>query len=460
MSNYKQADFAQMKEHFFSGATTSYQYRKAQLKVLQHALNKNEQALTDALFKDLHKSQTESYFSEIGILQIEIRHALKNLAKWMEPKQVNSPLVIFPSESRIVRDPLGVVLIIAPWNYPLMLLLAPLVGAIAGGNCTVLKPSEYTPHTSAVVAKMLAEHFDPRYIKVVEGDGALVVPQMMHENRFDHVFFTGSKTVGKEIAKMAAEKLVPVTLELGGKSPCIVDADADIDIAARRITWGKFTNAGQTCVAPDYLLVHESIKEKLIERVKHTIRSFYTDNPKNSPDFGRIVNRQRFDKLVSYLQQGKVIEGGKVDEADLYIAPTIMLDVTSDVAVMKEEIFGPVLPVISFINDEEVQDILQRNPNPLAFYYFGNDKKKQEAFMNKIRFGGGCINNTLVHLGNLNLPFGGVGQSGVGAYHGKYSFDTFTREKSIVHTANWLDPSVKYPPYQGKLKYLKWFFRI
>ncbi len=459
MNTFSISDFEQMRQYFLSGITTDYVFRKRQLQVLKLAVKKYETALTEALFKDLHKSPEEAFTTEIGFIYAEISHTLSNLKAWMEPQKVSTPIVLFPSSSQIIREPLGVCLIIAPWNYPFQLLIAPLIGAVAGGNCAVLKPSEFTTYTSAVVIKMMEEFFDKKYIFVVEGDGSIVVPQMMNENRFDHVFFTGSIPVGKEIAKLAAPKLVSVTLELGGKSPCIVDKDADIEVAAKRITWGKFTNAGQTCVAPDYILVHESRKHELIKGINKSIQSFFGDDPQQSADYGRIINERRFNKLESYLQQGKVITGGKVNRHSLYFAPTIMEDVNTEAPVMREDIFGPILPVFTFNKHEDAFKMIDANPNPLSLYFFGNNNKIADKYINKIQFGGCCINNTLVHLANAELPFGGVGNSGVGAYHGKFSFDTFTRMKSVLKTSTLIDPSVKYPPYKGKLKMLKWFFK-
>jgi aldehyde dehydrogenase (NAD+) len=459
MNTFSVDDFQQMRQYFLSGATKEYTFRKQQLRLLKQAIKKYEKALTEALFKDLHKSPEEAFATEIGFIYSEISHTISNLKSWMEPQRVGSPMVLFPSSSKIIREAIGVCLIIAPWNYPFQLLIAPLIGAIAGGNCAVLKPSEFTTHTSAVVVKLIAEFFDRRYITVVEGDGTLVVPQMMKENRFDHIFFTGSIPVGIEIAKLAAPKLVSVTLELGGKSPCIVDGDADIKVAAKRITWGKFTNAGQTCVAPDYLLVHESRKHELVKGINESIRSFFGDDPQRSPDYGRIINERRFDKLESYLPQGKVITGGKADRNDLFFAPTLMEDVNTEAQVMKEEIFGPILPVFTFNDHKDAFKMIDANPNPLSLYFFGSNNKIANEYIEKVQFGGGCINNTLVHLGNAELPFGGVGNSGVGAYHGKFSFDTFTRMKSVLKTSTLFDPSAKYPPYKGKLKMLKWFFK-
>lgn len=458
MSQFASSDFTQMQQYFFSGVAAEYSFRKQQLQLLKKAIETYETRIMGALFKDLHKSKEESFTTEIGFVHAEISHTLKHLKNWMAKSSVDTPLFLFPSVSTIIREPLGVCLIIAPWNYPFQLLIAPLIGAIAGGNCTVLKPSEMAANTATVIYEMMSEFFDKRYITVVEGDGAVVVPQMMNENRFDHVFFTGSIPVGREIAKMAAEKLVPVTLELGGKSPCIVDEDADIKVAAKRVVWGKFTNAGQTCVAPDYLLVHEKNKNELIEEMKKSIHQFYGADPINSGDYGRIINQKRLDKLKSYLDNGTIITGGQVQDSELYLSPTLMEDIAAEAPVMKEEIFGPILPVITFKKHEEALSIIHQNAHPLSLYYFGNNTKKEDYFINNVQFGGGCINNTLVHLANADLPFGGVGNSGIGAYHGKFSFETFTRAKAVVKTPTWIDPALKYPPYKGKLKWLRWFF--
>ncbi len=456
---FSENDYSFMRQFFVSGATHSYSFRIAKLKALKKAIEKYEDALAEALFNDLHKSKEEAFMTEIGFLYAEISHTIKHLQNWILTQNVSTPSAIMPSSSKVLRVPLGVVLIIAPWNYPLQLLLCPLVGAIAGGNCAIIKPSEVTPHTSAVVSQLIRETFDSKFITVIEGDGAVIVPEIMKKHRFDHVFFTGSTAVGREIAKLAANKLVPVTLELGGKSPCIVDKDVELKTAAQRITWGKFTNAGQTCVAPDYLLVHEDRKDELIAGIKHSIDKFYGTDPKSSADYGRIVNERRFDKLTAYLGQGEVISGGEISKSDLYFSPTLMQNVSLDAPVMSEEIFGPILPVFSYKTSEEAIKIINRNANPLALYIFTKNKKVEQLYTSNVEFGGGCINNTLVHLGNPGLPFGGVGNSGVGAYHGKFSFDTFTRPKAILKSATWIDPSIKYPPYRGKLKWLRWFCR-
>ncbi len=426
---------------------------------MKQVLLKYEQQIYDALYKDLKKSKEESYASELGLLLAEINVTLKNLRRWLQPQSAGTDLVNLPSRSKIYRDPLGVVLIIAPWNYPLQLLLIPLVGAIAGGNCAVLKPSELAPATSSIINEIISETFSREYIEIVEGEGAAVIPMMMNSFRFDHVFYTGSIPVGKIIYELAAKKLVPVTLELGGKSPAVVEADADIASAANRIVLGKFLNVGQTCIAPDYLLVHESIKNKLIEKIKTRITKFYTGDASTSEDYGKIINERRFDKLVSYLSQGTILAGGQYDKSKLFIAPTVMDNIKIGSSINEEEIFGPILPVYSFKNMDQAVEIIQKNANPLAFYLFTNSKKKEEEWISRIPFGGGCVNNTDWHFTNHHIPFGGVGNSGMGAYHGKYTFDTFTRLKPVMKTPAWFDPAVKYPPFKGKLKLFKWIIR-
>ena len=448
-----------MRIYYDGGATRSYDFRKDQLVKFKKGLLKYEQEIYSALYSDLKKSKEESYATELGLLLAEINTMLKNLKQWMQPESVTTQLVNLPSTSKIYRDPLGVVLIIAPWNYPFQLMMLPLAGAIAGGNCVVLKPSELAPATSAVIQKIVSEIFPKEYIKVVEGDGATVVTEMMNGFQFNHVFYTGSISVGKIIYKMAAEKLVPVTLELGGKSPAIVEADADIAATAKRIVLGKFVNAGQTCIAPDYLLVHADIKEALLGKIKKTIEKFYTNDSVNSDDYGKIINENRFNKLVSYLSLGKIIYGGHHDRSKLHIAPTLIENVSIDSALMTEEIFGPILPVNTFNTTEEAMKIVQRNANPLSFYLFTKSSKKQNEWIEKISFGGGCINNSAWHFANKNFPFGGVGNSGMGAYHGKYSFKTFTREKPVMKTPTWFDPDLKYPPFKGKMKLFKWVIR-
>ncbi|MES1215621.1 MAG: aldehyde dehydrogenase, partial [Bacteroidota bacterium] len=441
-----------MRNYFESGNTRSYAFRIEQLKKLKHVLLNHEKEIYDALYNDLKKSKEESYATELGLLLAEINVTIKNLRRWMQPQSAKTDLVNLPSRSKIYRDPLGVVLIIAPWNYPLQLLLIPLVGAIAGGNCVVLKPSELAPATSSIINKIISETFSRQYIEIVEGDGARLVPMMMNSFRFDHVFYTGSIPVGKIIYQLAAKELVPVTLELGGKSPAIVEADADLSAAANRIVLGKFINVGQTCIAPDYLLVDEVVKDKLIDKIKAQIDNFYTSDASVSEDYGKIINERRFDKLVSYLSQGRILAGGQHDKSKLFIAPTIMDAIKPGASIKEEEIFGPILPVYSFKNTDEAVEIVKKNANPLAFYLFTSSKKKEEEWISRVSFGGGCVNNTDWHFTNHHIPFGGVGNSGLGAYHGKYTFDTFTRAKPVMKTPTWFDPSIKYPPFKGRLK--------
>ncbi|MGI8583092.1 MAG: aldehyde dehydrogenase [Chitinophagaceae bacterium] len=453
------SSLADLRNYYNSHVTKPFSFRKQQLKLLKQTLFKYDKEIEQALFADLNKNREETYATETGLVLAEINVTLKNLREWMEPKSAGTNLVNLPSTSKIYRDPLGVVLIIAPWNYPVQLLLIPLVGAIAGGNCVVLKPSEFAPATDKMLHKIIAEIFPPEFVFYVHGDGSEVVPAMMKNFRFDHVFYTGSIPVGKIIYQMAAEKLVPVTLELGGKSPAIIHADADITVAAKRIAFGKFVNTGQTCIAPDYVLVHNDVKEKFIEKLKETITKFYSVDASSNYNYGKIINEKRFDKLVSYLDEGNIVTGGEHNKEKLFIAPTVLDDVSLDSTLMTEEIFGPLLPVITFSTIEEAMNIVQRNAGPLALYLFTTNKKTEEQWIEKIPFGGGCINNADWQFTNHYLPFGGVGNSGIGAYHGKYTFDTFTRLKPVMNTPNWFDPSIKYPPLKGKLKLFKWVIK-
>lgn len=448
-----------LRRYYDSGATKSYEFRKEQLKKLKAAVLQYENEIYEALYSDLKKCKEETYAAEIGLLLAEINVALKNLRRWMAPQRAATDLVNLPSQSKIYKDPLGVVLIISPWNYPLQLALIPLVGAIAGGNCAVVKPSELSSATSAVIEKIISQTFSPGYIKVILGDGAEKIPEMMNVFRFDHIFYTGSIPVGRSIYQAAAKDLIPVTLELGGKTPAIVEADADIALASKRIVFGKFLNTGQTCIAPDYLLVHESIKEKLVIRMKSDIEKFYTKDPAQSYEYGKIINERRFDKLLTYLSQGKIIAGGKHNRSKLYIEPTILDDVSMEAPVMNEEIFGPVLPILSFASREEALQIVQHNPNPLALYLFTSSSKNEKEWVQSVAFGGGYINNTAWHFTNHHIPFGGVGNSGMGVYHGKHSFDTFTRAKAVMKAPTWFDPSLKYPPFKGRLKIFKWLIK-
>lgn len=445
--------------YFESGVTRPLSFRRQQLSFLKEAVVKYEHEIHGALYEDLKKSPEEAYATETGLLSTEINVALKNLNRWMRPARVSTNLVNLPSSSKIYHDPLGVVFIIAPWNYPFQLSLIPLVGAIAGGNCALVKPSEWAPATSAVIEKIIKEIFTPDYISMVQGDGALLVPALMQSFRFDHVFYTGSVPAGKLIYQMAAHDLVPVTLELGGKSPAIIERDANLPVAARRIAIGKFANAGQTCVAPDYVLVHADIKDKFLEELIHTITQFYGLRAEESGSYGKIINEKRFDKLISYLSQGDIVSGGQYERSHLFIAPSVLKNVSLESDIMKDEIFGPLLPVLSFNTKEEAMKIIRRNPNPLSLYLFTSDKKNEKWWMEQVPFGGGCINNAAWQFTNHYLPFGGIGNSGMGSYHGKYSFEVFTHAKPVMKTATWIDPKIKYPPFSGKLKLFKWFFR-
>jgi aldehyde dehydrogenase (NAD+) len=448
-----------VRQYFKTGVTKPYSYRKEQLIKLKSSILSHEQDLYDALYADLKKSPEESWVTETGMVIAELNAALKNLHNWMEPERVATNLLNLPSGSRILKEPLGIVLIIGPWNYPFQLLINPLIGAIAAGNCVVLKPSEFAPATDAVMKKIIEEVFPKEYIFYVQGDGATVIPEMMNNFTFDHVFYTGSTLVGKIIYKMAAERLVPVTLELGGKSPCLVESDANIKVAARRITMTKFSNAGQMCVAPDYLLVHESVKDKLVAAIKENIQKFFTEKPEESYNYGKIINEKQFNRITGYLSNGKIVFGGRSNKEKLFIEPTILTDFPLDAQVMKDEIFGPVLPVISFNTPEEAKAVIDNHPNPLSFYIYTSSKKKEKEWLNAVPSGGSCVNNSSWHLTNHHLPFGGRGFSGTGCYHGKYSFETFSHKKAVMKTPTWFDPNIKYPPFKGKLKLFKWVIR-
>ena len=448
-----------MREYYNTGVTKPYAFRKEQLQKLKHSILAHEKDLYEALLADLNKSPEETWVTETGMVISELNAAIKGLRDWMRPEYASTNLLNLPSSSKVIKEPLGVVLIIGPWNYPFQLLINPLIGAIAAGNCVVLKPSEFAPATDAVMKKIIEETFSPRYILYVQGDGASVVPEMMNSFTFDHVFYTGSTVVGKIIYKMAAEKLVPVTLELGGKSPCVVEKDANLKVAARRIAMTKFSNAGQMCVAPDYVMVHTDVKEKFLEHTKESVEQFFGDKPEESYNYGRMVNEKQFNRVVNYIQQGKLVHGGRHDKTNLFIEPTILENIQVDSSVMQDEIFGPVLPVIAFNTKEEALGVINRNKNPLAFYVFTGSKSKEDEWLNSVAFGGGCVNNASWHLTNHHLPFGGRGFSGTGNYHGRYSFETFSHKKAVMKTPTWFDPAIKYPPFKGKLKLFKWIIR-
>jgi aldehyde dehydrogenase (NAD+) len=415
-----------------------------------------EADLLQALHKDLGKGEFEAYTGEVGFVYEEIGHALSHMDEWARTVRVPTPLVHQPSESAIHVQPRGTVLVIGPWNYPLQLMLSPLVGAVAAGNTAVLKPSELAPATAAVVGRLIERTFSPDFCAVV-GGGVPETTRLLAE-RFDHIFFTGSIPVGKVVMRAAAEHLTPVTLELGGKSPCIVDEHVDVAVAARRITWGKFYNAGQTCVAPDYLLVHRSVKSDLLAGIKKSLAEFFGADPQQSPDYGRIVNERHFDRLAE-LVDGKVYLGGQKDRASLYFAPTVLDDARMSDRSMAGEIFGPVLPVLAFDTLDEAVALVKERPNPLACYVFTSRSATEKRIVDEVPFGGGCVNNTLIHLANPHLPFGGVGASGMGAYHGKFSFDTFSHKKAVTKTTTRLDLKLKYPPYAGRLGLIRKLIR-
>lgn len=448
-----------MRQYFDSGITRSYNFRKQQLLKLRESILANEQALYDAMYEDLKKSPEETWVTETGMVIAELNVAIKGLRSWMEREKVATNLLNMPSKSWVMREPLGVVMVIGPWNYPFMLLFVPFLGAIAAGNCVVLKPSENAPATARVVRNIIENVFPPEYISVVEGPGASVVPAMMNNFRFDHVFYTGSTAVGRLVYKMAADKLTPVTLELGGKSPCVVESDADMNVAARRIAVTKFSNAGQMCVAPDYVLVHESKKDELIGKLKKALHKFFGDRPEESYSYGKIINEQQFDRIAGYLDEGTIMHGGRMDRSKLFIEPTILTGVAIDSPVMKEEIFGPVLPVLTFNSSQDAKAIIARNPNPLSFYIYTSSSSKEKEWLASVPAGGVCINNSSWHLTNHHLPFGGRGASGSGHYHGRYTFETFSHLKAVMKTPTWFDPDIKYPPFKGRLRLFKWVIR-
>lgn len=449
------AAIALQREFFATGKTKSYEFRKTQLEKLEKLIKEHDQIILDALHQDLRKPAIEAFGSEVLGSISEIKYILKHLRTWMKPQKVSTPLNLFPSSSSIHTEPLGVVLIVAPWNYPFSLTMQPLLGAIAAGNCAILKPSEHTPNTSRVIAQIINNNFDPSFITVIEG--GIETNQALLAEKFDHIFFTGGTAIGKIVMAAAAKHLTPVTLELGGKSPCIVDATCDLEITAKRIIWGKFYNCGQTCIAPDYLLVQKSIKPILLEKLISYIKTFFGDNPQQSADLGRIVNERQFDRLVGLLDEGKILTGGQYDRGDRYIAPTLIDQVSPDAKVMAEEIFGPILPILEYDQIEEAIALVNAQPKPLALYLFSKNEQLQQRIVQEVAYGGGCFNDIILHVGNPELPFGGVGNSGIGSYHGKASFDTFSHRKSILKNSFRFDLKWRYPPYTMSLETLKKF---
>ena len=437
---------------------TNINFRKETLIKLLNEVIIQENEIIQALYDDFKKPAFEAVLSETSYVILELKDTIKNLKKWAKPKRVFPTILNFPSTDYIYKEPYGKVLIIAPWNYPFQLALCPLISAVAAGNQVVLKPSELTPKTSEIIHKIIAKVFDKNHVAVVEG-GVEVSQQLLSE-RWDYIFFTGSVPVGKIVAKAAAVNLTPVTLELGGKSPCIIDETANLKLAAKRIVWGKFINAGQTCIAPDYILIQKDMKSHFVTYLKEEITKAYGVNPSESPDFARIVNVKNWQRLVNIIEPKKVVFGGQSDIKDCYIAPTLVEENSLESDLMKDEIFGPILPILTYEKATDIETVMSTYEKPLALYVFTENKVFSKQIIQKFSFGGGCVNDTIIHILNNRLPFGGVGHSGIGAYHGKLSFDTFSHKKSIVKKANWLDLPMRYAPYNDKLqtikKLLKW----
>lgn len=444
---------------YLTGATQSVAYRKAQLTKLQAVIEKYDSEIIAALYADLRKSEFEAYATEVGLVLAEITHIVKNLEQWAQPQQVKTAWHYQPAKSFIMREPYGVTLIIAPFNYPFQLVMAPLIAAISGGNTAIIKPSEITPATTAIVKKIITETFATNYIAIVEG-AKEAVTALIHAP-FDYIFFTGSVAVGKIVASAAVQQLIPYTLELGGKSPAIVDQTANLKLAAKRIAWGKFTNAGQTCVAPDYVLVHESVAEKFIAYSKAAITKFYGSEPQQSPDFGRIVHKSHWARLqqLVVVEEKQITFGGAYDEDDLYMAPTLLENCTWQSPIMQDEIFGPLLPILVYSDLSQALYEIQQKPKPLAAYFFSENAKAVDYFLTMLPFGGGCINDTVTHVGSTTLPFGGVGTSGVGSYHGKASFECFTHAKSIFKKSTAIETNALFPPYNKRVKLVRKILR-
>lgn len=439
----KQRDF------FASGRTFPISCRVKALNLLERAILKYKQKLYKALRSDLGKSKAESYMCEVGLTLSELRFVRKHIHSWSKTRTVQTPLAQFHGKSFTIQEPYGVVLILSPWNYPVLLTLEPLIGALAAGNCCVAKPSAYSPATSQVIAQLIQETFPKGYVAVVEGGRE--ENQTLLEQTFDYIFFTGGVNVGKLVMEKASAHLTPVTLELGGKSPCIIDHTANLKLAAKRIVFGKYLNCGQTCVAPDYVLIEPGVKDRFLKYVKREITRMYGNNPLDNPNYGKMINQKHFDRVLGLIHSAKTVYGGESNMDTLQIAPTILDRITEEDAVMQEEIFGPVLPVLTVSSMDEAYAFIRKRPQPLALYLFTSDKKMEKRFLKRVPFGGGCVNDTIIHLATPYMGFGGVGNSGMGSYHGKKSFETFSHEKSIVKKYTWIDLPLRYPPY-NKLK--------
>ena len=448
----------QQRTFFSTHITLDVNYRLTMLKKLKNTIIRYESGIQDALKTDLGKSETESYMCEIGLTLSELSYQIGHLKQYARPKRHRTGIANFHAKSFTVKEPYGCVLIMSPWNYPFMLCMEPLVGALAAGNCCILKPSAYSPATSAVIKKIIEEVFPAQYVAVVEG-GRAENTELLNQ-RFDYIFFTGGVTVGKQVMEKASANLTPVTLELGGKSPCIIDSTCNPEIAAARLAFGKFLNCGQTCVAPDYVLIDRRIKDKFLSLLKEQIVRMYGEKPLNNQDYGKIINRKHFDRLLGLIDTEKCILGGHYDETSLRIEPTVLDAVTEQDPVMQEEIFGPILPILTYDTLEEAERFVTSREKPLAFYLFTNDKTTEKRFLNQVSFGGGCINDTIIHLATSEMGFGGVGNSGMGSYHGRKSFETFSHEKSIVKKYCWLDLPMRYQPYSKlHLKLIRLFLR-
>ncbi len=443
------------REYFSTGETKDINFRIEKLKKLRDVLKSEEEKVFEALKKDLMKSSFESYVTEVAMVYDEINMHIKNIKKWSKKRRVKTPLVQFPAKSFIQLEPYGVVLIIGPFNYPFMLTMDPLIGAIAAGNTAVIKPSESAPETSKILKEILEKVFDEKYVLHVNPERGKEVVEELLKEKFDYIFFTGSATVGKIVMKAASQYLTPVTLELGGKSPCIIDKDCKVELAARRIVWGKLMNSGQTCVAPDYLYVHKDIEEEFIKKLEEEINNQFGDNPLESKDYSKMVNEREFNRVLSYIDKEKLVFGGNYNRKTFQIEPTILKNVTWDDPVMEREIFGPIFPILTFENLDEVIRLVNSKDKPLAIYYFSEDKNKIEKILNSTSSGGVTINDTLVHVSSSYLPLGGVGNSGMGEYHGKYSFDLFSNKKGVMNRKTFLDLKIRYAPFQNKLTIVK-----
>ena len=443
MQNYISTTRTKQHQYFRSGATLALPFRKQALRQLLKAMKQYESQLAEALWQDLHKSYEEAYLTELSIVYGEIRNHLRHLRKWAKPERKSSPLAILPATSRIIKEPLGNTLIIAPWNYPVQLLLNPLVGAISAGCTAMLKPSPYVPNVSRVLTEMIRATFPEEYIAIVEGNRE--VNQMLLAERWDLIFFTGSPSLGKMVMQAAAKHLTPVILELGGKSPCIIDKSANLEVAAKRVAWGKALNAGQTCIAPDYLMIHEDVKDRFLKLLVKEWKHLLTKDPQKAKHFVRIVSDKALERLIGYLDNGTIYHGGKYDKATRYLSPTILTNVSPDSPVMQEEIFGPIFPVLTFKHLDEVISFVNDREKPLALYYFGTNDKH---ILRHTSSGGTCINDVIMHIVNHKVPFGGVGNSGMGSYHGKDSFLAFSHRRSVIKTPTWVDMPFRYMPYK------------